>query len=200
MIKISSSVDQGGQRMVVTVNTNLIDRYYPHLCGMLKVSKTCPRGIQVEKAAKDTAIITFPIPKSNMGPIRNTPDGNSVVGIDASFLEPLLKELNRFASLSVRNMSKHVEFLPINDLSGGYSEEERRSDVVTAIKNKRDFLLLDSYKTYKEEVEAGRYQFKQVLVKYGTSDYADISIWIEKNNLEPLKKYFKDNAKVVNWF
>ena len=97
-------------------------------------------------------------------------------------------------------MTKHVEFLPINDLSGGYSEEERREDVVTAIKNKRDFILLDSYKTYKEEVEAGRYQFKQVLVKYGTSEYADIAIWIEKDKIEPLKKFFKDNAKVVDWF
>ena len=201
MIKIFPRLDQGSQRMLLNVTCNMFKKYYPNLQGMIMSSSACPKGTEIYRESQTTAVISVPIPKDKMKIIEKpTEDRVGKVEVDQSFLSPVIMEVDRFVKEGLSYICKHVEFLPILDCSGGYSWEERKSDVLTAVENKRDFVLVDSYKSYLEGTKGGNYSFKQIYLEFGTEDYADVAIWIRSNNEKELIDYFNKNAAVEDWF
>lgn len=197
-MKIHSEVDPSGNIFMVTLTSYIFEKYYPHFCGMIKNLRDSPKNINISKVESDSVMLAFPIPEG-CADTKDLGNGMAKTSVNIEFMRPLMKEIDRFLNLSIRNITKHLEFLPVNDLSGGYSENIRKNDILQAIKNKRDFLLIDSYREYLENMKNATYCYNQVYVKYGTPDYADIAIWIERNKIKELKNYFKKNSKVVDW-
>lgn len=197
-MKIHSEVDPSGNIFMVTLTSNILEKYYSHFCGMIKNLKDSPKNLNISKVESNSVMLAFPIPEGNAD-TKDLGNGIAKTSVNIEFMRPLMREIDRFFNLSLRNITKHLEFLPVNDLSGGYSEDIRKNDILQATKNKRDFLLIDSYREYLENTKNAKYCYNQVYVKYGTPDYADIAIWIERDRIEDLKNYFKKNSKVVDW-
>lgn len=198
-MKIIAGINAENQSFCITIVSPIMEKYYHNFVGMLKEDKVCPNELEIFRENIDTIHLQFPVPP---GAIQGKPvEGRVAVDKDAvGGMQGVLDFVQRFTMAAVKNILKKTEFLPIMDFSGGYSFKEMQKDIVTALENKRDFLLIDSYKNYLANNESQKYEFNQYLVSYGSDEYVNIFILIKSGNLKELRRLYKDKLKLTNWF
>jgi hypothetical protein len=198
MMKVIAGLDPNSMQFCVTIISPLMEKYYTNFTGMLKSDKDCPQGLSIIRENLETIHLQFPAPpdavKSKEFDGKIAVDKDSVEG-----MQNVLSIANRFVVAALKYKLKHTEFLPFLDFSGGYSFEEMQKDVVEAIKAKRDFNLIDTYKNYLDNMKTLKYEFNQYPVKYGTDEYADIVLLIKSGNLKELQATYKDKLKFTSW-
>lgn len=200
MIKIIAGLDPMNGIFNISVKSPLVTKYFPNLCGMIKDDKECPEGLTIEKLEKDTAIIKFPISQEDIV-MRSEEEGTARVSPGAaSSVSSVISIVRRFAICSVRSILKRSEFLPILDFSGGYSFEELQKDVISAAKNKRQYIVIDSYQNYLTNTKDMKYEFNQYIIPFGTSEYCDFLLLARAGKLKEIRETYKPKLKKTSWF
>lgn len=197
MIRIITRLDLESSSFIITVQSPLVVHHYSSLSGMLMSDDTAPRGINVEKRDMDTALISFPV---NGQIIPGPSEGTAGVSQDANAsVQNVINIVKRFATAGIRTRLKRTEFLPILDFSGGYSFEELQEDVKKAVKEKRNFMVIDTYKNYLKNTKDMTYEFNQYPIPFGTSEYCDFALLAGAGKLSEIRRLYKNKLKKTSW-
>ena len=144
-MRIQSSLDGESQQLILSVTSNLIEKFYPNLCGLINNTGNLPHGIQISRKDKTTAVVSFPVPQDSIVPV----DGNpQMKGVNSTVFAPVIMLIREFTNLSLRNLTKKREFLPLN----GYPEEDLQKDVIACLKAKRDIVIIDDWRGEVKEI------------------------------------------------
>lgn len=200
MVEVFESYNPEDSKVSISVKTALIKKYYLNLSGLIKKSKGVPKDTIIERVDEDVANIVFSIPKEFLS--KKFDNDNNVIGIrvDREKVDCFYSAINRFINLALRKEFRSVEFLPIGD---DYELDDLKKDVVDAIKNKRNFVVIHTYREYLDVRNningSNSIEFNQVYADYGTSLYSDIAILIEKDNLKELRELIEPMFKLTKW-
>lgn len=202
-MKIATSIDFSRKRLVISITSNLFTDYYPHFEGLVKDSSgnKLPDKTEVIRQGKDTAMLSFPIPMSPetvRGPGDEGGDEQvQKIGVPMDLYNSVMGFIYLFTDKAIKNMDKTREYLPLK----GYPEEELKKDVIEALDNKRDLLIIDTYSAWINGMKTGERSFNQYLVKYKTqkSEYCDIVLMIMTGKFKEWRKKYKPQLTKVNW-
>lgn len=196
MMKISENFEPSENVITLNVSTNLLNKYYPNLYGMIVKNKELPAGTKIEKLSSTEAMISFPVPENST--FEKIDETRGRIGIDSKIINKYFKLISNFSNLALRREFKHTEFLPIGN---DYKLSDLQNDVKEAIKAKRNFVILHSFKDYKEGKKPGEVKYDQVFVSYENdpSDYADVALMIISGNLKELRKWAAPKFKITEW-
>jgi hypothetical protein len=160
----------------------------------------------VDKVANDSVLIQFP-PKGGVNPIIGELEGGKAK-VDASAAEPLNNVLDiarKFVMGAIKHCTKSIEFIPLFDFTGdirNYSFEEMKTDIIEAVKNKRNLCIIDKFQAYLDNQKDQKYEFNQYLIDFNSnpSEYSDFVLMVQNNNLSELRKIYKTKLKRTSWF
>ena len=206
MVRIVSGIDGNSGNFCVTISSPLVEKYYTNLCGMMKNDKMSPSGLTIDKVASDSVLIQFP-PKGGVNPIIGELEGGKAK-VDASAAEPLNNVLDiarKFVMSAIKHCTKSIEFIPLFDFTGdirNYSFEEMKTDIIEAVKNKRNLCIIDKFQAYLDNQKDQKYEFNQYLIDFNSnpSEYSDFVLMVQNNNLSELRKIYKTKLKRTSWF
>lgn len=197
---ISSSFDPSQKAIIMKVTSNLIEKYYPNFSGMLK--KGVKRAtIDVSRVDKTAANIIISLDKSNssIGSVGTAEISENLgmikAAIDKNMFIEIIGVIDKFSQSALLKEFQTSEFCPLS----GYDFEKLKEDVEAAIEAKRNLIFVDSFENYRRAVDTMNLKFDQYLVKYGTSEWADMVLLIMSGDFEKLKNIVTPKLKVMNW-
>jgi hypothetical protein len=181
--------------VTLSVESNLIKRYFPNFSGMVKENPSVPKDTEVELFDERTAVITFPLDPSSS--IVKAGENSMAIGISSDKMEVFQDIINSFANCALRKELRTTEFIPLY----GYPKENLKVDIQNAVKNKRKLCVIKDYSEYTamSEGKSGKYIFHQVMVEYGTPEYTEASILLYNEDMKSLRNMFEDRLVLENW-
>ena len=91
---------------------------------------------------------------------------------------------------------KTSEFIPLS----GISVETLKSDVVDAVKDKRDLVIVDTYNNcMKFILEKVTTIINQYRIPYMSEEYSDTVLYVYEGNIKKLRELYKDKLMTVDW-
>ena len=192
-MKIQRGVNPESRMIQITVTTPLLAEYYNNFSGMIRNnSMRIPDGVNVERVYSDSAMVALPLPSDSQ--MINHGD-KALVSMPPEVVDKLNDVINKFVNCGLRKTLKTVEFLPLNN----YELSGLQEDIKSAIENKRNFCILRDYKEYQKMSEERKYQFTQKLIKYGTSEYADVALLINSGKMDELRRWLDPQLSYCEW-
>lgn len=192
-MKIQRGINPESRMIQITVTTPLLAEYYNNFSGMIwNNSSSISEGVNVERVNTDSAMVSFPLPPDSQ--MINHGD-KALVSMPPEVVDKLNDVINKFVNCGLRKTLKTVEFLPLNN----YELSGLQEDIKSAIENKRNFCILRDYKEYQKMSEERKYQFTQKLIKYGTSEYADVALLINSGKMDELRRWLDPQLSYCEW-
>lgn len=201
-MKVDTGFDPAEGKVIITVQTPLLERYIGVFQTFLEKSKRAgmPKNVTVETVddKPDTAYILFPVDKQDLATKKEFKE-QGVVGIKLEYMKSISDEINHFVLFALQKQLKSLEFIPLN----GYPVENLQLEVQDAVKGKRGFCIIKTYSEYLKSQENERskdaYTFNQYIVEYGSDEYADVAICLYKGELDDLRKMYEPKLRLKNW-
>lgn len=183
--------------LTINVNSYLIGKYFPNLLSMVERTdkNKKPSNLEVKKLNSTTVAFSFPIAPENTNMINRGDAQIMSVAIDAEKLKNIEDIVGRFTCAAIRKETSTLEFLPLR----GYPIEDLKKDIIEAMKNKRNFCIIDTYKNYLNVEKTKNYVYNQYIVPAGTSEYVDIALLIHQGNMKELRKRYENKLIKVEW-
>lgn len=200
-MNITTGFDPESNRILVTLETNLLKKYYPNLVGMLSPignKNESLKDLSVSMRGKSSAQISLPVPKSSQKHISEKNKGkdrNVAIAVDREMMSVLFSTINRFVNSAMRKELLITEFVPLE----GYDIGDLKKDIYKAIEGKRNFCIIDTYENYLSQADSKLYTYNQYIVEFGTDEYADVAILIESGEMNELKKIYSSKLKETVW-
>lgn len=191
-MNVSTGFDPDSKKITVTVNTNLLKKYHVNFKGLFQMATKKPKGLEVNIRSGNLATVSFPIPEEN---IKVLGEGRGMVGIDRDDMDGIMEIINKFTNSAIRKELKQTEFIPLE----GYEEDLLKEDIKTAVQNKRNLCIIDTYESYLKNEEDRKYEYNQYRVDYGTNEYSDVAILIATGKLSEVRKLYKKKLKKETW-
>ena len=192
-MKVTPGFDPNSKKIKLEFKTNLLKKYYLNFEGMVNSSSDVPSGTSVEQIEEDTALISFPIPQRSQ--VKNDEERKTTfISIDPKSMEIFGDVINRFVNAALRKEFRTTEFIPLE----GYPIEKLQSEIKEAIKNKRNFCIIDTYENYKRSKEIN-YEFMQAYINFGSSDYSKTAILVHRLDIEGLRKMWAERLSIGSW-
>lgn len=192
-MNITNSYNPEEKRVLVFVESNLLTDYFPNFQGLLKKNNSSIDDLRVERLGNSKAMISFPLPKEAQ--VMQVDQQKIGVSMPVNIIEEINNTINKFANAAVRKRLRTVEFLPLSN----YPEENLKEDMINAVKAKRDFVILQDYNDYLQMEKEKRYDFSQILMYYGTEEYADAALNIWEGNIDSLKNRLEGKFERYEW-
>lgn len=191
-MKFTQTFNPDNNKVVFILETNLLNRYFPNLKGLVENDKDVPSDIEVVQRNSNTALIQFsPGPESSV----QKNDGAFRIAIDSRKVECINKILNKFTRCALKKELSTTEFVPLK----GYPEESLKEEILGALKGKRKLCILRDYEEYLNMQEKESYVFHQHILEYGTNEYADAVLFIRYGNMRKLRDLYSDKLVLTDW-
>ena len=150
-------------------------------------------NVKVRRVELNKAVVAFPIDKDN---IRRVNDETASVRFDnVSGLKALYSVLNSFTRVALKKELSTTEFIPLN----GYPVEDLQKDIQVAVKAKRKLCIIDEYSEYLRMQKENKLVYRQYVVDYGTSEYADTVLMILDGNMSELRDKYLSRLERTEW-
>ena len=196
-MKFTQTFNPDNNKVVFILETNLLNRYFPNLKGLVENDKDVPSDIEVEQRNSNTALISFsPGPESGKVQKEDQGGGSSYrIAIDSRKVESINRVLNKFTRCALKKELSTTEFVPLE----GYPEENLKEEIISALKGKRKLCILKDYDEYLSMQEKGLYVFHQYILEYGTNEYIDAVLFIRNGNFKKLRDLYSDKLVLTDW-
>jgi hypothetical protein len=207
-MKIIHSINLEKKRLELHVESNVFNEYYANFTGYAKTYPNLPKGMQIGRDGS-TVIISLPIPVLDFSSTNDMQEGIQRIGIEKestkSLTETVMTLISKFFWMANRHMNQTREFLPLF----GYPEEDLKMDVLTAMENKRNLLLIENYSDYldfskseKSPEDYYKVAFNQYLINYETnkSEYSDVVSMLMLGKFDEWREIYKPKLKYTEWF
>ena len=161
---------------------------------MITTDSSIPSGTNVQQTREDTAVITFPVPKNTS--IKNdSENGVGYIAVEPENMEIFGNVINKFVNAALRKEFKTTEFIPLE----GYPIEKLRNEIRSALENKRNFCIIDTYENYLKLTQKNNYEFNQAILEFGSTDYAKTAVLVYRGDIEGLRKMWSERLKLDSW-
>lgn len=195
-MKFTQTFNPDNNKVVFILETNLLNRYFPNLKGLVENDKDVPSDIEVEQRNSNTALISFsPGPESNIQKSESSGAGSFRITIDSRKVDSINKVLNKFTRCALKKELSTTEFVPLK----GYPEENLKEEIILALKSKRKLCILRDYDEYLNMQEKELYIFHQYILEYGTNEYVDAVLYIRNGNFKKLRELYTDKLVLTDW-
>lgn len=193
-MKVTPGFDPRNKKITLEFQTNLLKKYYPNFEGMITTDSSIPSGTNVQQTREDTAVITFPVPKNTS--IKNdSENGVGYIAVEPENMEIFGNVINKFVNAALRKEFKTTEFIPLE----GYPIEKLRNEIRSALENKRNFCIIDTYENYLKLTQKNNYEFNQAILEFGSTDYAKTAVLVYRGDIEGLRKMWSGRLKLDSW-
>lgn len=193
-MKVTPGFDPRNKKITLEFQTNLLKKYYPNFEGMITTDSSIPSGTNVQQTREDTAVITFPVPKNTS--IKNdSENGVGYIAVEPENMEIFGNVINKFVNAALRREFKTTEFIPLE----GYPIEKLRNEIRSALENKRNFCIIDTYENYLKLTQKNNYEFNQAILEFGSTDYAKTAVLVYRGDIEGLRKMWSERLKLDSW-
>lgn len=194
-MKFTQTFNPDNNKIVFIFETNLLNRYFPNLKGLVENDKDVPSDTEVEQRNSNTALISFsPGPESGNN-IQKDGGGQYRVAIDSRKVDSINRVLSKFTRCALKKELMSTEFIPLE----GYSEENMKSEIIEAVKGKRKLCILKDYNEYLSMQEKDLYIFHQHILEYGTDEYVNAVLYIRNGNIQKLRELYGDKLVLTDW-
>lgn len=191
-MNITNSYNPEEKRVLVFVESNLLRDYFSNFSGLI-IKNNKINDLKVEKLDKNKAMISFPLPRE--ASVMRVSEEKMAVSMPMNLIEELTKTIDKFAGAAIRKKLRSVEFLPLS----GYPEEDLKKDIEAGIKGKRHFCVIRDYKEYLEMEKQNKYDFDQILIHFGTNDYANFALDLWKGDIKGLQERLDPLFEKYDW-
>lgn len=199
MIRITNSIDQDKMEFVFKIECNFFKKYFSNFVGYLnKQNNVFERDFDikdysVERLSDNTIKLGFPLPDGAI----NMTGSNGVAAVKVPNVGPIVeKVINTFTNKALNYELLHTEFIPLS----GYPLKDLQEDVKKSVSGKRNLCVLKTYDEYLKSEKDHKYEFNQLMVDYGTNDWADIVLLILDGDMDALREMCSHRLKLEEWF
>lgn len=195
MMKIESSIDFEKKVIVVNVTGNIICDFYSNFVGLAKSNSDLPQNMEIVRTRADS--LTINIPTMMFSPDENSDGDVKRVVVPVSSISPLIEFINMFARVALKHLTMKREFLPLH----GYPEEKLQADVLAALDNKRDLVIIDKYSSYLRNQKETTWCFNQKVVRFeeNKSEYCDIVLLLQTGQFSEFRRRYKNQLTYCEW-
>ena len=195
MMILKGLYDSANKRLMIDYSCSLLRDYYEILEVVVKKHKKAgnlPKDLEVQKLEESRCIlsVSIDIPGSE-----NLSNGDRVTGIPSEFMEKIVSIIEDFRNSAIEKELKTTEFIPLN----GYPLKDLQTDIVEAIKNKRNFCLIDKYSDYKKFSKREITKLRQYKVIYPSNDYSEVALSIYEGDLKSLREQYIPKLEEIDW-
>lgn len=183
-MKINQEFNKDNLKLSIEVQSNLLKKYYPNLVGLLSQEQSVPEGYSISQVAQDVAKILIPVTSIDRE--------KEAFGFNAG---PVLEVIDKFTNAAIRYELEHTEFIPLS----GYPLSDLQKDIKVSVSNERNLCVLKEYSEYLRMEAEKKFQFTQVILDYGTQDWADAVLDVIYGRLDDLTKRLSPQLKLTDW-
>lgn len=187
--------DSTNKRLMIDFSCSLLREYYEVLDMSVKKHKKdglIPKDLEIQKLDESRCIISLPI---DLPGTETLEDGDRITGIPKEILAKITSVIEDFKDTALKKELGSTEFIPLS----GYPIEDLKADIVEAIKNKRNFCLIEKYSDYLKLSRHETTKLQQYKVQYLSNDYSEIAINIYEGDLESIKRNYIPKFEVIDW-
>lgn len=195
MIVLKGLYDSNNKRLMVDFSCSLLQDYFDvfeTVTSKYKSLKFLPNGTEIKRVEDSRCLIILPI---DIPGTENLNNGDRVTGIPKDVLEKISDMISEFRSSAVQKELETTEFIPLT----GYPLDDLKSDIVEAIKNKRNLCIIDDYSNYKKFSRQEITKIQQYRIKYSSNDYSEVALYIYEGNLKELRNIYSKKLEEVDW-
>lgn len=195
MIYLKGIYDSGSKKMIIEFKNGLLENYFDVLENCVKESKSrgiLPDDLEVQNLEDSRCLITFHI---DLPEAQGMKDGQRIGTLPKDMTNKISGVIEDFRKKAIKEEFTTTEFIPL----AGYPLEELQKDIHEAIKNKRNFCVVDNYAEYLKFADGKTTSLNQSKVRYLSNEYSDTAIYIYEGNLKKLRELYKDKLSVVDW-
>lgn len=194
MKNIVPNYNPNSGNLEIKVELNLLSKYFANFEGLISMNKELAnKGFSVKRENSTTAIVSIPIPDSQITPPND--NGVGTVRAEGTGIAEFFETLNSFVNSAIKKELKITEFVPLN----GYPVENLQEDIKAAVKAKRNLCIIGEYDEYLEKQKTGDFAYHQYMIDYGTEEYADAAVLISEGNMDELQKLYKPKLTYTEW-
>lgn len=189
----------------VLVESELLRKYYTNFLGLFLLGKQKTKALEsiiLERINESSAKVIISSKKDS---IDSSPIGMilpfptvTAMSINKDTIDAIDDVINKFVETASMRKSDTIEIVPLT----GYSVKKIKAEVRNAVENKRDLILIDSYQSWLDVVQAKSLEktFEQYEIKYGTNEYANVVLSIQEGKLDLINEEYKNKLKTLSWF
>lgn len=192
MIYLKGIYDSNSKQMMIEFKNSLLENHFDVLRECVDKSKSLgnlPSDLEVKNLYDGRCLITFHID------IPDTKNGDRIGRLPKNMTEKISAVIENFREKAIKKEFMTTEFIPLN----GYPLENLQEDIKDAIKNKRNFCVIDKYSDYLKFSKGEITKLNQKKVEFLSNEYSDTAIYIYEGNLKKLKEIYKNQLKTVDW-
>lgn len=196
MMILKGIYDSVNKRLIIDFSCSLLREHFDVLDTIIKKHRKSgyiPKDVELKKLENSRCIIIIPmeIPGSE-----KFKDGERMTTeIPKDLLNNITFIIDDFKNSALEEELKTTEFIPLN----GYPVEKLKADMMEAIKNKRNFCLIEKYSDYKKFSNHEITKLRQYKVLYPSNDYSEVALSIYEGNLKNLREQYIPKLEEVDW-
>lgn len=195
MIYLKGIYDSNSKKMMIEFKNSLLENYFDLLenCVQEHIKKgILPKDMEVQNLNDGRCLIMFHI---DIPETKGMKDGQRIGALPKNMTERISRVIEEFRTKAMKQEFSSTEFIPLS----GYPIESLQKDIKEAIKNKRNFCIIDKYSEYLRFSNGETTKLNQTKVNYHSNEYSDAAIYIYEGNLKKLKDIYKDKLTLVDW-
>ena len=182
--------------MLVEYKSSHLKKHFQLMEESVKYKKSLgliPNDLEVKSLDDTKCVISFHIDIPENDRV-NT--GDKMSKLSKSMTDKLCMIIDDFIERAINAELKTSEFIPLS----GISVETLKSDVVDAVKDKRDLVIVDTYNNcMKFILEKVTTIINQYRIPYMSEEYSDVVLYVYEGNMKKLRELYKDKLMTVDW-
>ena len=182
--------------MLVEYKSSHLKKHFQLMEESVKYKKSLgliPNDLEIKSLDDTKCVISFHIDIPDSERV-NT--GDKMSKLSKSMTDKLCLIIDDFIERAINAELKTSEFIPLS----GISVETLKSDVVDAVKDKRDLVIVDTYNNcMKFILEKVTTIINQYRIPYMSEEYSDVVLYVYEGNMKKLRELYKDKLMTVDW-
>lgn len=182
--------------MLVEYKSSHLKKHFQLMEESVKYKKSLgliPNDLEIKSLDDTKCVISFHIDIPENDRV-NT--GDKMSKLSKSMTDKLCMIIDDFIERAINAELKTSEFIPLS----GISVETLKSDVVDAVKDKRDLVIVDTYNNcMKFILEKVTTIINQYRIPYMSEEYSDVVLYVYEGNMKKLRELYKDKLMTVDW-
>lgn len=189
MIEVKTYYDDNLDRIIIEYKNNLLKRHLD-LFKKMVFNAGFPGGTTIEEISdnRSNLIIPYSAPKEDR--IVN----EQRTRIDEKLAKKIQTTLESFAKEAMNLETRQFEIIPLE----GYPVENIKTDVQEAVKEKRNFCVIDHMNSYTNFTRGG-WTMTQATFDYLSDEYCNIAVAANKGDLDEIYQIVKNKLKKTDW-
>ena len=182
--------------MLVEYKSSHLKKHFQLMEESVKYKKSLgliPNDLEIKSLDDTKCVISFHIDIPENDRV-NT--GDKMSKLSKSMTDKLCMIIDDFIERAINAELKTSEIIPLS----GISVETLKSDVVDAVKDKRDLVIVDTYNNcMKFILEKVTTIINQYRIPYMSEEYSDVVLYVYEGNMKKLRELYKDKLMTVDW-